>query len=307
MAVAFTPGQDIVRGDLDIFFKSSGGSPTNVAEISYSIFYVDETGMVPVEVLISPADRTPVNPTVGEYFAALMVPPTASVGTYRIRWTFRETVGAPQQQTVMEWAVVSAGTDTSSNQQFTNTELDLIGKLRILLRDNNPDRNYRFRPPEHEQDINAYNRVFGYIWEDIELLTYLNCALDEWNAAPPETEGLCSLDLLISTKPVWRTYIMWGAIQFAAMALAFNWTADEFDYSIGGISLSIEKSSKYLALKDNAEEKFNAATGLNGGEGIKQRTLKLMRGLQQPRFGRGIRSAFGPRVARGVLSPRNFV
>lgn len=306
MAVAFEPGQDIVQGDLDIFLTNGSGNPTNAYEITYSIFFLDESGGPPgVEVLIGSADRTPINPNVGEYYAALTVPPTATVGTYRIRWTFRETAGSPQQQVVMEFAVVDPGTITST--QFSSVEQDCINKLRILLRDNNPDRNYKFRPPEHEQNINAYNRVFGYIWEDHELLTYLECALDEWNAAPPETEGLCTLALLVAQKPVWKTYIMWGAIRFAAMALAFNWTADEFDYSIGGISLTIEKSSKYMELKRNAEEQFNKATGADGGEGIKQRTTKLIRGLQQPRFGRGIRSAFGPRVARGVLSPRNFV
>lgn len=306
MSVAFEPGQDIVQGDLDIFLTNGSGSPTNAAEITYSIFFLDVSGGPPgVEVLIGSADRTPVNPSVGEYFSALTVPPTANVGTYRIRWTFRETVGSPQQQVVMEFAVVDPGTITST--QFSGVERDCIDKLRILLRDNNPDRNYRFRPPEHEQNINAYNRVFGYIWEDEELLTYLEVALDEWNAAPPETEGLSTLALLIAQKPVWKTYIMWGAIRFAAMALAFNWVADEFDYSIGGISLTIEKSSKYMDLKRNAEEQFTKATGSDGGEGIKQRTTKLIRGLQQPRFGRGIRSAFGPRVARGVLSPRSFV
>lgn len=100
---------------------------------------------------------------------------------------------------------------------------------------------------------------------------------------------------------------MWGAIQFAAQALAFNWASDEFSYSIGGISLDIDKYSKYMGLKDNAEEKFREFTGGGSGEGIKSRSTKLIRGLQQPRFGLGVRSAFGPRVARGVLGVRNFI
>lgn len=306
MAVAFVPGQDLGAADLDIFLTNNAGAPTNAYSITYSIYFLDESGGPPgVEVLIAPADRTPVNSSVGAYFAALTVPPQASIGTYRIRWTIQETAGSPLTQVVMEFAVVESGTLTST--QFTSVEQDLIHKLRTLIRDNNPDRNYSFRPPEHEQDINNYNRVFGYVWEDDELLIYLNCALDEWNAAPPETEGLCSLDKLVAQKPVWRTFIMWGAIRFAAQALAFNWVQEEFGYSIGGISLDIERSSKYMDLKRNAEEQFNKATGADGGEGTKQRTTKYMRGLQQPRFGIGVRSAFGPRVARGVLSPRSFL
>jgi hypothetical protein len=135
VAVAFEPGQDIVRGDLDIFLTNGAGSPTNAAEISYAIYFLDESGGPPgVEVLIGSATRTPTNPAVGEYFAALMVPPTASVGTYRIRWTFRETVGAPQQQVVMEFAVVTSGTTTATT--FSSIEQGLIDKLRILIRDN---------------------------------------------------------------------------------------------------------------------------------------------------------------------------
>lgn len=72
-------------------------------------------------------------------------------------------------------------------------------------------------------------------------------------------------------------------------------------YSIGGISLDIEKSSKYESMKQNAEEQWDKLVEM------KARTSKYLRGLQQPRFGRGVRSAFGPYVGRGILSPRNFV
>ena len=72
-------------------------------------------------------------------------------------------------------------------------------------------------------------------------------------------------------------------------------------YSIGGISLDLEKSSKYMDLKQNAEDQWDKLTE------AKARTTKYIRGLSQPRFGRGVRSAFGPAVGKGVLSPRAFV
>jgi len=84
-------------------------------------------------------------------------------------------------------------------------------------------------------------------------------------------------------------------------ALATNWIHDEFDYSIGGISLSLDKSGKYQSLKDNAEQQFTKATD------AKLITVKFIRGLQQPKYGFGVRSSFGPNVGRGVLSPRSFV
>lgn len=166
---------------------------------------------------------------------------------------------------------------------------------------NSPDKFYHFRPPEHEGNIGQFNRVFGQVWEDIELREYLERALDWWNMFPPETEMYCSLDTLWNNKSVWRTTIYWGAMIHALFALALNWVHEEFDYSIGGISLSIEKSSKYESLKQNAESQMDKAVE------AKARTVKYMRGLKQPRFGVGVRSAFGPHVGQGVLSPRNFL
>lgn len=308
MSVCFSPGQDIGRTDLDIFIENSVGNPANAAEISYAIFFVDMSGGPPgVEVLIGPASRTPVNPTVGEYYAALSIPPGAQPGDYRIRWTFRELAGAPEQQVVQEFGVVDpslalpgGGGGGVGGTGFSAAELSLIRSLRIMLRDNNPDRNYRFRPPEQEGVIKQFNQIFGFIWTDEELLEYLVRALAWFNMFPPST-GIRTLDELVNQTPEWCTAVLMQAMVHALMALSINWVADEFDYSIGGISLSIEKSSKYESLKQNAEAEVQKATE------AKQQTVKFIRGLAQPRFGIGIRSAFGPHVGRGVLSPRNFI
>jgi hypothetical protein len=176
----------------------------------------------------------------------------------------------------------------------------VLTKSRVVVH-NCPDRYYHFRPPEHEANIGGYNRVFGQVWEDEEYLEYLERALDWWNMQPPETEELMTLDTLVSLKPAWRTAILQGAIQFAAMALQANWIVDEFDYSIGGISLSLDRSSKYESLKSNAEQMWQQSVE------AKARTVKYIRGLRQPKYGIGVRSAFGPHVGRGVLSPRNFL
>ena len=72
-------------------------------------------------------------------------------------------------------------------------------------------------------------------------------------------------------------------------------------YSIGGVSLDLEKSSKYEGLKSNAESQTQEMAE------AKARTYKIIAGVQQPRFGRGVRSAFGPATGRGILSPRNFL
>lgn len=297
MAVAFSPTQELTRGDLDIFLTNAQGNPANAAEITYALYYVDP-GPPEAEVLIGSDTRTPVNPAVGEYYAALMIPAAATVGTYRIRWTFREFLSSPQTQVVQEFAVVASSALVVS--PYSDSERDMINTMRVLLRDADPDRNYHFRPPEHECDVGQYNRVFGYVWTDPELLVYLERALDWWNMFPPRT-SISSLDCLMSGSGDWSTAIYYGAMSHALMALAINWVAEEFDYSIGGVSLSIDKSSKYESLKSNAESQFDKATE------AKQRTVKFIRGLQQPKYGIGIRSAFGPAVGRGILSPRNFL
>jgi hypothetical protein len=167
---------------------------------------------------------------------------------------------------------------------------------------NSPDKFYHFRPPEHERNIGQYDRVFGQVWEDAELLEYLLTSLDWWNMYPPFTgHNIPNLDILVTDKPSWRTVVLWGAIVHACFALSVNWVHEEFDYSIGGVSLSIQRSDKYMSLMDNAKQQVTE------GAEAKARTVKYIRGLQQPRFGIGIRSAFGPHVGRGVLSPRNFL
>lgn len=174
----------------------------------------------------------------------------------------------------------------------------VLHRSRVVI-SNSPDKFYHFRPPEHEGSVGQYNRVFGQIWEDAELYEYLQRALDWWNMFPPAT-SICTLEQLCG-MPRWHTAIYWAAITHAIFAVALNWVADEFDYSIGGVSLTLDKASKYESLKGQAESMFDKATE------AKARTVKFIKGLQQPKYGIGIRSAFGPHVGRGVLSPRGFI
>jgi len=226
MAVAFSPGQTIGRGDLDIFLTNMAGNPTNASDIYYALVYVDP-GPPEAEVPIGDPHRIPVNPTIGEYYAALMVPPSANAGTYRIRWTFKEFVNSPYQQVVQEFAVVASSNLIAPS--YSSGTQQMIDSLRMLLRDQNPSKFYHFRPPEFEGNIGQYNRVFGQIWEDAELVEYCERGLDWWNAMPPFTGGNTpTLDRLVTDMPAWRTAVLWAAISHACFALAANWVADEF-------------------------------------------------------------------------------
>ena len=86
----------------------------------------------------------------------------------------------------------------------------------------------------------------------------------------------------------------------ACGAMTMTWVANEFDYSISGVSLSIEKSSKYESMKRNFYEEADKS------QELAKRSIKIIRGLKQPRYGIGISSSLGPYSKPGVQSRRNF-
>lgn len=290
MSVAFKPGQTLTDSDLKISIRDSGGSLVDPFYIRYSLFDVT-TG---VEVLIGAADRIPATTGVGQYYVDATIPLDANIGDWLVRWNFRETAVSPLIEVIQEFNVVEECVTVSVTGDATADEY--VRRLRVLLRDNNPDRNYRFRPPAHEKFLQAQTQVFGYIWEDEELYEFVLMALDYFNSAPPVT-GVTLTDI----PSRWRTSVLLGAAAFACMALAMNWIADEFSYSISGVSLDIEKSSKYESMKQNFEAEFEKSRDLA------KRSIKIIRGLKQPRYGIGISSALGPYTSPGTLSRRNFI
>ena len=130
MGVSYQRGQQIGRDDLHIFVESANGLPMNPAEISYAI-YDFTTGQ---ETLVGPPRRGPANPSVGEFYANIVIPLDANIGDYRVRWTFRETVNGPIQQAVQEFSVMDRGVEPTS--PFSTSTVSLMQSLRILLRDN---------------------------------------------------------------------------------------------------------------------------------------------------------------------------
>lgn len=130
MGVAFYRGQQLGSDDLNVYLENNNGYPVNAAEIYYAL-YDFTTGE---EVLLGAPRRTPANPSVGCYYSSIIVPLDANIGSYRVRWTFRETLGGPLHQVVQEFEVIDKATMPTSI--FTCAEDDMIRRLRILLRDN---------------------------------------------------------------------------------------------------------------------------------------------------------------------------
>ena len=293
MAVAFMRGTTTGPNDLNIVIRDSGGTLIDPYRLEFSVF--DFTSGV--EVLIGSPVNTPVRISTGHYYAQVVIAADANVGDWRVRWTIQETSTDPVYQSVQEFNVVGDNTIVS----FTgDANLDaLIYSLRIILRDNNPDRNYRFRPPAHEKFIQGQTQVFGFIWEDEELLEYLVMAVDDFNSRPPVT-GI-DFSNLFGSERRWRTTIILRAAAFACFAIAMNWIVDEFDYSISGVSLNLEKSSKYQSMKDQYIGEYDKLVEEN------KTSIKLIVGLRQFRYGIGISSALGPFNTVGSQSRRNYV
>jgi len=289
MSVAFMRGSTTGPSDLSITVRDSGGNLIDPYRLQYAMFDAT-TG---IEVLIGSPVNDPVRVSLGLYYAQITIAADANVGDWRIRWTIQETAIDPVYQSVQQFNVVG--------DSFTgDANLDaMVYSLRILLRDNNPDRNYRFRPPESSKFIQGQTQVFGFVWEDEELLEYLTWAVDDFNSRPPVT-GINMPDLWGNERR-WRTTILLRAAAFACFAIAMNWIVDEFSYSISGVSLDIEKSSKYQAMKDQYIAEYDKLVEAN------KRSIKLVVGLRQFRYGIGITSALGPLNTVGAQSRRNYI
>lgn len=251
MAVAFRRGSTTGPDDLNITVRDAGGNLIDPFRLEYAV-YDATTG---VEVLIGSPVNYPVNVSLGQYYADVVFAADANIGDWVIRWTIQETAADPVYQSVQEFNIVGDSTIVS----FTgNSNLDaLIYSLRILLRDNNPDRNYRFRPPASMKFIQGQTQVFGFIWEDEELLEYIYMAIDDFNTYPPVTDLI--VDNLWGSERRWRTAILLRAAAFAMFAIALNWIADEFSIKSDELIRIQDKDGNEYAL--TAKELFDLLYG----------------------------------------------
>lgn len=290
--VAYFPGQILGQNELYINVLNERNNPFDPEDIWYQIF--DRT--TGLDVLQGSSKNVPVKMKTGSYYANYQIPSGANVGDWYIKWSFKEHLtDVSTRSVVQEFAVVGAGTDV--NSIYSSTERTLIRRLRFLLRDNNPDRNYHFVPPDSEKVIQNFTETFGFIWTDEELFEYLTLAVDAVNMYPPiEQYTLMSLPNFL------QTIVTVKAAVFALFALSINWAHDEFDYSIGGVSLNIDKSSKYQGMGESLEQQYQTSL-----ERYKDFGVKYVLGIQQPRYGIGVSAALGPFSSQGVQNRRNFI
>jgi len=133
---AIIRGQTSSPNDLNIIVRDSSDNLIDPYLLQYAT-YDYTTG---IEVLIGSPVNTPARISLGKYYAPVVIPADANIGVWRIRWTIQETAVDPVYESVEEFNVVGDSTVVS----FTgDVNVDaLLHSLRIILRDNNPDRNY---------------------------------------------------------------------------------------------------------------------------------------------------------------------
>lgn len=248
MGVAYKKGQTLGPSDLEIVIRDCQGVPINPASIDYSIFDFT-TGM---EVLMGAANQIPITVQTGRFYVDWTVPLDANIGDWVIRWNFKEQNTSPTVQVAQKFNIV----DTNVVVAITETpSVDLlIKRLRVLLRDNNPDRNYKFRPSASEKFMQTQTQVFGYIFENSELEEYLNMAVDDFNSRPPVT-GIVLEDM----PDRWRTAILLRAGAFAMFAITLNWISEEF--SLESNELLVVKDKKGKTHKLTVKELFDITYG----------------------------------------------
>lgn len=289
--VVYYPGQKLTDKDLYIIIRNHLGNQMDPYTITYEVFQRIQG----LEVLISPQLNSPQRLGVGQYYANYQIPSDSLAGDYFIKWTFKESPTGEETHAVQEFAVVDGSVVIES--PYSSTTKNLIKKLRYILRDNNPDRNYHFMPPAHETVIQGFTQKFGYVWEDDELYEYIDFAISDLNNHPPREAW--TIDNLPSRL---NSMVLSLAAATGLRALAINWSHEEWSGDISGVGLNIEKSSKYLAIKENFEAAYNSALTEHKEFGV-----RYIVGVRQPRYNMGVTSALGPYSRTGVQSRRNYI
>jgi hypothetical protein len=126
--------------------------------------------------------------------------------------------------------------------------------VRELISDENPDRNYHFRPPTPGKVVAGYTTRVGYIWLDSTILRMLDISISKLNTWNTKNYFNWTLDNI----PVdWGRAAAIGAASLCLLKEGARWTADEFNYSLNGVSLDINKAQNYMALGQTYQQEFN--------------------------------------------------
>ncbi len=279
-----TQGKRLGPGDLSILIRDANGALIDPCIICYSIFQLTEqvptAGQRAYEfdleqpnhmrklpendlILATQPKLVPRRSSPGAYWVDMVVP-TLWKGVYRLVWYIVQYQGQPENRVYEDFIVQPIDPADSSfeapsviiaNRPPTkNKYAPAIMYVRELLADTNPDRNYHFRPPTPGKVVAGYTSRVGYIWLDPTILRMLDINISKLNWYNPKNITSYTLDNI----PVdWGRIAAIGAASSCLTGESARWAADEFSYSLNGVSLDINKSSLYLSLAQSYQQEFS--------------------------------------------------
>ena len=293
MGICLQRGQSAGPEDLTVYIQRNGLPVT-----AYSLVFTVYDRTSGSEVQFGPARQLALEYSPGHYYAPLVIPISGNVGEWVVKWFIQETDTSTEFAQFLKFGVVSELFQSALT--LTQNETDLLNMLRVVLRDNNPDRNYHFAPPTREACTNEFTTRYGFLWEDQELLIHMQLAICSANMRSPTNSFAPKLSDYSTTNCFIPVV---GGAASAIRAMAINWIEEEFGYSIGGITLDLNKAALYMQMKDNLEDQFSSVLE----DYLKKGGASIIKGLSQPFYGMGFTTALGPSVREGVISARAFV
>ncbi len=290
--ITITQGKTLTAGDLAILVRDPKGALLDPVNITYSIFQISQTiptkptqayeydqhqpqtmqggPTLPTEglTLVGQPNCVPARASQGAYYVPITIPTTWK-GIFRLVWYLQQYPTNPVDQVYEDFVVQSVdpldpafeapsmliGKTLSVASAQTSPDLyaKAIRYVRKLLRDDNPDRNYHFRPPTPGRVVAGYTTRVGYIWTDEDILINLDISIGKLNTWNPMNLTGWTLD---SIPMDWGKCAAIGGASLCLLGESARWTADEFSYSLNGVSLDINKSGMYQTLGTTYDQQF---------------------------------------------------
>jgi hypothetical protein len=242
--------------------RDESGRPVEPALISYTIYLIGEDGR---KILVAGPQAQPSRGAeVGLFFVGMTLPSNWGSGDYQVVWSLQQYPDSEVVNVIDDFRVVSANPMTSSMEApsvlmastpvINQKTADMVTMVRELLSDTNPDRNYHFRPPTPGKVVAGYSTRVGFIWTDTTIIRMLKLAISKLNTANPMADHGYTLE---NIHDDWANAAALGAAAFCLSAEAARWTADEFGYSLNGVSLDLQKAAGYQGLAEQYRAELN--------------------------------------------------
>lgn len=258
--VILAAGKTLGHGDLSILVRDGQGHMIDPFAISYDIFSVDEKGQ---EALVTPPQSVPRRHGVGSYSVHITVP-TAWRGNFRLAWHLQQFEVSPPDRVFEDFRVEHVEPALSSfeapsalvspRQVVDKWTAAIIMMVRKLLTDTDPDRNYHFRPPTPGKVVAGFNSRVGYIWTDDTIIRMVKNNISRLNTWNPRALYGYTLETLSDD---WANCVALGAAASCLSNEAIRWAADEFSYSLNGVSIDLPKTALYQGLAQQYRGEFD--------------------------------------------------